>query len=541
MLKDAADYRTPAGAAWAWRLAAAVLIVAARGAAPGLPRLRLPARPGPRRGPLLGLVAPPRLELLQQGPAGRLPDPRPAALLAGPLVGARCTGTDMLAVRLPAVRLRQPAARQPLRPHRPGLPAARGWPLASSPLALTLPLVAAGSSLMTIDAPVHLLLGLGAGARPPGRLPPARAWAWPVAGLRGRPRHPRQVHDGAVPAVAGAVPADYAGAPPRCCGARASGCMAGVGGAVLSADPDLERRSTTGSRSGTSAARPGCDGRRRRALARARSTTSAGSSRLLLGFWFVVWAGGDGRLPARGASRTPAGRYLWWMSVPMFAVLPGLQPQDRRRRAELAGDGVPVRAWCWRRGWLAGSCAIARPLVSAADRRRALAAACVLGLALTVLVHRSELAQPLLACAGRAADGRAAAARCGGSTRPAGCAAGGRWRRRWTDVRDELRGRGRRAGAGRRRLERCRASWASTATGSPTVYSLGPGPGRPAQPVRPVAAQPGRTTPDAFRGGRSSVVGGRVSPALARGVRRSVEPPRSSCTRGRPADRGLDA
>src|SRR5262249_18579158 len=40
-----------------------------------LPCPRLPARPRLRRGPLLGLVPPPRLELLQQGAARRLAHP----------------------------------------------------------------------------------------------------------------------------------------------------------------------------------------------------------------------------------------------------------------------------------------------------------------------------------------------------------------------------------------------------------------------------------------------------------------------------------
>src|SRR5205823_6852437 len=43
---------------------------------PRVPGLRLPARPGPGRGALLALVAPPRLELLQQGPAGGVARPR---------------------------------------------------------------------------------------------------------------------------------------------------------------------------------------------------------------------------------------------------------------------------------------------------------------------------------------------------------------------------------------------------------------------------------------------------------------------------------
>src|SRR5262249_5327726 len=42
---------------------------------PALPVGPLPARLGARRGPLLGLVAPPRLELLQQGAARRLAHP----------------------------------------------------------------------------------------------------------------------------------------------------------------------------------------------------------------------------------------------------------------------------------------------------------------------------------------------------------------------------------------------------------------------------------------------------------------------------------
>jgi hypothetical protein len=114
---------------------------------------------------------------------------------------------------------------------------------------------------------------------------------------------------------------------------------------------------------------------------------------LLLGFWFVAWAAA--LITHRpGCTTDPSIRYLWWMSVTTFVVffLFSLKTREEPNwpvAAYLAGL-VLATAWIgqqlrdprrwYRRVALAG-----------------LASACGLGLTLTAIMHHSEWVQPLLA------------------------------------------------------------------------------------------------------------------------------------------------
>jgi hypothetical protein len=114
---------------------------------------------------------------------------------------------------------------------------------------------------------------------------------------------------------------------------------------------------------------------------------------LLLVFWFIAWLCA---LVAHRPWREPdAGvRYLWWMSVPMFAVFLGFSPRTGGGEpnwpvtAYVSGLVLAV-AWIvqqlrdprrWYRSWTAIN----------------LATTCAAGLALTFFVHRSETLWPLL-------------------------------------------------------------------------------------------------------------------------------------------------
>jgi hypothetical protein len=114
---------------------------------------------------------------------------------------------------------------------------------------------------------------------------------------------------------------------------------------------------------------------------------------LLLGFWFVPWAAA--LVAHRPWREADAGRrYLWWMSVPMFAVFLAFSLKT--------GGGEPnwpvtayISGLVLAAGWITDQLRDPRRWY----RRLAvasLAAACVVGLALTVLVHRSDWVRPLL-------------------------------------------------------------------------------------------------------------------------------------------------
>jgi hypothetical protein len=113
---------------------------------------------------------------------------------------------------------------------------------------------------------------------------------------------------------------------------------------------------------------------------------------LLLGFWFVAWVAA--MIAYRPWKATDAGvRYLWWTSAPMFGVFLAFSLKTREEpnwpvTAYLSGL-VLTTAWIVRQ--LQSPRAWHRRLT-----RSCLAAACVLGLGVTLFMHRSDKAQPLL-------------------------------------------------------------------------------------------------------------------------------------------------
>jgi hypothetical protein len=114
---------------------------------------------------------------------------------------------------------------------------------------------------------------------------------------------------------------------------------------------------------------------------------------LLLGFWFVAWAAA---MIAHRPWREPdAGvRYLWWLSAPMFGVFLLFSVKTAEE------PNWPVTAYL--SGLVLATAWVARQLQAphAGYRRLAqgcLAAACGLGGVATLIVHHSDWAQPVLA------------------------------------------------------------------------------------------------------------------------------------------------
>jgi hypothetical protein len=113
---------------------------------------------------------------------------------------------------------------------------------------------------------------------------------------------------------------------------------------------------------------------------------------LLLGFWFVAWAAA--MVAHRPGRETDSGvRYLWWMSAPMFAVFLLFSLRAREEPnwpiTAYASGLVLVTEWLARQ--------LQSPIVW--YRRLAIASlvsACTLGVAVTLAMHRSDWFQPIL-------------------------------------------------------------------------------------------------------------------------------------------------
>jgi hypothetical protein len=113
---------------------------------------------------------------------------------------------------------------------------------------------------------------------------------------------------------------------------------------------------------------------------------------MLLGFWFVTWAAA--MLANRPWKQTDPGvRYLWWTSALMFGVFWGFSLKTPEE------PNWPVTAYL--SGIVLGSAWLSSQLMSPKLWYRrltmsGLAAACLLGLLVTWVMHRSEVARPVL-------------------------------------------------------------------------------------------------------------------------------------------------
>ena len=427
-------------------------------------------------------------------------------------VSRQLTGTDMLAVRLPAVAC---GALLLVSLYVLTVQVYRRERLACAvvALALTLPMIAVGSTLMTIDAPYTCCWGwaLVLAHRAVFR---RSAWAWPAAGL----------------VVGLGILAKY----------TMVLFLPSVGLFLLTSAAHRRLLLRPGFWAMTAAAAASClpilvwniqnDWVTLRHVGR-QAGGGTGSSlfwagplvyvgtqaALLLGYWFVAWvAAMAAHRPWREAD---AGvRYLWWTSAVMFGVFLAFSVKTRGGEpnwpitAYISGL-VLTAGWLSRvldgpPGWLRRATVVG------------VASACTLGLTLTLLVHRSDLAYPLLArLAGPATAERPLPLRRFDPT----CRLRG-WRALAAHV-DAVRARLRAEGA---EPVLAGTGWAMPGeigfygAGQPEVYSVGPVLGdrrsqydlwRP----NPVA------DPEAFFGKTFVLVGG-SSPAFAQGFER-VDPP----------------
>jgi hypothetical protein len=312
---------------------------------------------------------------------------RAGCLLAGPW-SRHLTGSAALAVRLPAVAC---GALLLAGLYALTVQVYRRERLACAVVAaaLTLPLIAAGSSLMTIDAPYACCWGwaLVLGHRAVFR---GSRWAWPAAGL----------------AVGLGILAKY----------TMVLWLPSVGLFLLTSRAHRRLLFRPGFWVMTATAAACClpivfwnvgHGWVTLFHVSRQSGVSGGPSlswegpfvylggqcALLLGFWFVAW------LAAMTAHRPWAEaddgvRYLWWLSAPVFVVF--LLFSVKTRGGE---PNWPVTAYV--SGLVLTAAWLARRLGSPGPIQRltaaGLAAACGVGLALTLLIHRSDWAYPLLA------------------------------------------------------------------------------------------------------------------------------------------------
>jgi len=115
---------------------------------------------------------------------------------------------------------------------------------------------------------------------------------------------------------------------------------------------------------------------------------------LLLVYWFVLWLWAMVAHQPLGKTDEKTG-YLWWMSAPMFVLFLGFSIRTGGGEvnwpvaAYLAG--LPLALWHWVRVYEAGSGTYKRWAVGF------LVAFLSLGMGLVLLVHKSDLAYPLMA------------------------------------------------------------------------------------------------------------------------------------------------
>jgi hypothetical protein len=113
---------------------------------------------------------------------------------------------------------------------------------------------------------------------------------------------------------------------------------------------------------------------------------------MLLGYWFVAWAAAMIRHGPWKESE-PGVRYLWWMSAPMFGVflLFSLQTSEEPNWPVTAYLSGLVLATAWLARQLDSP-----PVWHCHLARAGLLLACGVGLAVTVFMHRTDWLQPIL-------------------------------------------------------------------------------------------------------------------------------------------------
>ncbi len=302
------------------------------------------------------------------------------------------TGSEMLAVRLPAV-VCGALLTTALYVLTVQVWKRETWALAVVALAMTMPMVAAGSSLMTIDAPFTCLWAwaLVAGFEAVVR---GRRWAWPLAGafvalgILAKPTMVLWVPSFGLFLLATPVVRTSLWR-------RDFWLLAGV--AFLGALPILYWNSQNGwvtflhtqGHVGVNA---------RQSIYWTGPLTYIGTqAALLLVYWFVAWAAALWRYRPFGATRLEE-RYLWWMSAPIFVFF-GLFSFKN-------GGGEPN--WpivCYLAGMILGVGWMAEQLQSPRSWYRRTTIAGILfigwlGLSASTLVHFPLQSQPLFAALG---------------------------------------------------------------------------------------------------------------------------------------------
>ena len=119
-----------------------------------------------------------------------------------------------------------------------------------------------------------------------------------------------------------------------------------------------------------------------------------GQAALLMGYWFLVWAAAMTRHSPL-TETDPGMRYLWWLSAPMFLVFLAFS-----FKTDGGEPNWPVTAYL--SGLVLAAAWLPRQLAAPARWRRwsmaaLLAGACGLGLTATVLMHHTNWMAPLLA------------------------------------------------------------------------------------------------------------------------------------------------
>ena len=372
---------------WAWRLAAAILIVGSAGLRILYLANNCPLDLAPDEAHYWDWSRHLDWSYYSKGPLIALLIRASCELFGG--WSRALTGTELLAVRLPAVLcgalLLTSLYVLTVQVHR-----RERWALAVVGIALTLPLITAGSSLMTIDAPFTCAWGwsLVFAYRAVFR---GSLWAWIIAGLcilmGVLAKHTMVLW---VPCLALFLLTTPTLRPTLWTGRFWLMVAIGALGGVPILIWNMQHGWVTLLHTQQSHAGMSAEDR----FSWLGPLHYLGAQFLvLLGFWFVVWARAAwAHQPGR--ERRPEIGFLWWMSVPIigFFGLFSLRNGGGEPNWPIAGyiAGIVLAI-----GWLARELGDARPFYHR-TLIAGIGATCAVGLAITVTVHDTSLAAPLL-------------------------------------------------------------------------------------------------------------------------------------------------